>query len=267
MNKLDVAAFVRRSVNRKANHPVKTLEKTVDIIEVLKRLQAAPLSEIADELSMNKSTIHNHLSTLREHEYVIKDGEEYRLSLRFLHVGGILRNEVELYEAAKPKVEQLAEETGELVTLATQERGLGVVLYRAKGEEAVEIDTHVGSQLRLHNSALGKAILAHLPREQVEETIETRGLPAVTAKTITDEAALYDELERVREQGYAFDNEERWRGLRCLAAPILTDDGVVKGSISLSAPKSRLETPNARQEYIDEVRNTTNIIELSIAYS
>ena len=250
-----------------ANHPIKSLEKTVDIIEVLKRRRSAHLREVAEELDLNKSTVHNHLSTLREHEYVVKDGEEYRLSLQFLHIGGVLRNEIDLYEAAKPRLDRLAGNTGELVTLATQERGLGTVLYRAKGEEAVEIDTHVGSQLSLHNSALGKAILGHLPRSRAEEIVAERGLPATTENTITDEEVLYDELDDVAERGWAFDDEENWRGLRCVAAPILTDEGVVKGAISLSVPKSQLATEDDRQRYVDEIKNTANLIELQITYS
>jgi len=250
-----------------ANHPIKSLEKTVAIIDVLKRRRSAHLREVADELELNKSTVHNHLATLREHEYVVKEGEEYRLSLQFLHIGGVLRNEVDSYDAAKKPLDQLAEDTGALVTLATHERGLGIVLYRAKGDDAVEIDTHAGTQLTLHNSGLGKAILAHLPRVRVEEIIDERGLPASTENSITDEETLYEELDAVEEQGYAFDDEENWRGLRCVAAPILTDEGTVQGAISLSVPKSQLATEAERQAYVDDIKNAANLIELRIAYS
>jgi len=254
-------------MNEKANHPVKTLEKTVAIVDLLERRRGARLGVVADELSMHKSTVHNHLSTLREHEYVVKEGEEYRLSLQFLTVGGVLRQDIDLYEVAKPKLDDLAAETGELVTLATPERGLAVVLYRAKGDQAVEIDTHVGSEVPLHSSGLGKAILAHLPRDRVEEIVAERGLPAATSNTITDEARLADELQQVEADGYAFDDEEQWRGLRCISAPVLTDDGIVKGAISISAPKSRMANESARQEYVEAVKNTANIVELSITYS
>ncbi|WP_380680816.1 IclR family transcriptional regulator [Salinigranum sp. GCM10025319] len=254
-------------MKKKANHPVKTLEKTVEIIEALKELRSAQLSEIADEVDITKSTIHNHLSTLREHEYVVKEGNEYRLSLQFLTIGGVLRDKFELYDVAKPRIDQLAQETGQLATLATEEQGMAVVLYRAKGEQAIGIDTHVGSQITLHNSALGKSILAHQSPEYVEEYIEHRGLPAVTPNTITDREELYDELERVREMGYAFDDEEQWRGLKCIGAPILTDGGVVKGAISVSAPMSQIENDGTRQEYVDKVKNMANIVELSLTYS
>jgi len=254
-------------MKEKANHPVKALEKTVDIVDLLKRRRGARLGTVADELSMHKSTVHNHLSTLREHEYVVKDDEEYRLSLRFLTVGGVLRDDVELYEVAKPKLDDLAAETGELVTLATEERGVAVVLYRAKGERAVEIDTHVGSQVPLHSSGLGKAILAHLPRPHVEEIVAERGLPAATPNTITDEATLCEELDAVAARGYAYDDEERWRGLRCVSAPIRSDDGTVRGAVSLSGPKNRIDSEAAREAYADEVTNVANVVELGVTYS
>jgi len=255
------------AMNENARHPVKSLETTVAIIEALKEMRSAHLRDLADELDMNKSTVHNHLSTLREHEYVIKNGEAYQLSLQFLNIGGILRDDVDLFGAAKPKVDDLAAETGELVTLATHERGLGVVLYRAKGENAVELDTHIGSQLALHYSGLGKAMMAHLPPAQIDEIIEERGLPPETPNTITDPARMREQLEAVEEQGWAYDDEERWRGLRCVAAPIRTEDGEVRGAVSLSTPKSRMATDADKHEFVDAVKNTANLIELSLTYS
>jgi DNA-binding IclR family transcriptional regulator len=254
-------------MHEEAKNPVKSVATAIEIVETLTELKSAPLHVIADEVDMYKSTVHNHLSTLREMEYVVKDGEEYSLSLQFLHVGGVLRNEVDLYEVAKSHVDQLAEDTAELATLATAERGLGIVLYRARGDEAVEIDTHVGSELSLHNSGLGKAIMAHLPREEVDAIIEERGLPAATANTITDRGTLEAEFQEIRDRGWALDDEENWRGLRCVAAPILTDTGTVKGAISLSAPKNRLASDDDREEYATAVKNAANLVELSITYS
>jgi len=267
MNSLMVAATSLLGMPDAANHPVKALEKTVGIIHELTARRSAKLHELASALELNKSTVHNHLSTLREHEFVVKDGDEYRLSFEFLHVGGVLRNDIELYTKGKEPVETLAADTGTLVTLATHERGRAVVLYRAKGEQAVEIDTHVGSQITLHNSALGKAILAHLPEDRVDDIIDTHGLPASTPNTITDRETLDEELAQIRADGFAFDDEEQWRGLRCLGAPILTDDGEVKGGISLSAPKNDITDDPADHEYVSAVKSTANILELALSYA
>lgn len=254
-------------MTEKANHPIKSLEKTVAIVESLKRLRSATLQTLAADVELHNSTVHNHLSTLREHEYVVKEGDTYRLSLKFLNVGGVLRNDEPLYEAAKPNVDQLAADTGELATLATHERGLAVVFHRAKGESAVDIDTHVGSQVTLHNSALGKAILAHLPDERIEAIIDHRGLPAITENTITDRAELSAELDQIEERGHAFDDEENWRGLRCIGAPILTEAGAVAGAISLSVPKNRIDSDEDREEYVSQIKNVANLIELRLTYS
>lgn len=254
-------------MHEEARYPIKSINKSVRIIELLKERKGAKLHEITEELDMTKSTVHNHLSTLRANEYVVKRGGEYGLSLRFLHIGGDLRRDIELYRIGKPRVEQLATDTDEHVTLANPELGCAIALYVAKGANAVEIDTHVGSQIGLHNSAIGKAILAHLPPNEVDEIVDRRGLTVETPNTITDEQALMSELETVRDRGFAVDDEETWRGLRCVAAPIVTDDGTVEGALSLSAPKNRLDTDGAETDYIEKVEHEVNVIELSMTNS
>lgn len=250
-----------------AKNPVKALEKTVVIMEVLGDGKFASISRIADETGLNRSVIHNHLSTLLEHGYVVKNEDEYRLSFRFLHIGGNLRTNTELYSAAKSQLDELADQTGELVTLAIEEQGLGVILYRSKGEKSVDIDTHLGSQVPLHSSGFGKAILAYMDREEVDAIVDHWGLEAKTPNTITDRETLYAELEEIAAQGYAVDDEENWRGLQCFAVPILDKDDTVVGSISISAPKTRIANKEIQKEYINQVRNAANIIELRITYS
>ena len=118
-------------MDQDARHPVKTLEKTVTIVETLQEMGSAPLRDIASELDMNKSTVHNHLSTLREHGYVVKDEDNSELRLQFLTIGVVLMDDIELLKPARTKFDALAAENGQLVTLATPERGLGVVRYRS----------------------------------------------------------------------------------------------------------------------------------------
>ncbi len=114
------------------------------------------------------------------------------------------------------------------------------------GNNAIQIDTHTGEAVYLHNTALGKAILAHLPKERVEEIIDRHGLPSKTDRTITDKKELFETLEGVHERGIAFDDEERINGLRCVAVPIL-DNGKTIGAISVSGPKSRMDNERFRE--------------------
>lgn len=250
-----------------AKHPVRTTEKTLRLIELLKQRDGGRVTELANQLDMGKSAVHNHLSTLEEHGYVIKNDETYRLGLKLLELGGYTRDRLSLYEIAEPEVKGIAEETGERANLMTEEDGEGVYLYRSKGEQAIDLDTYTGLRVPLHTTALGKAILAYMPRERVEEIIDQRGLAQPTENTIADRDALFDRLELVRERGFALDDEERLVGLRCVAAPIETADGTVLGAISVSAPTSRMGTERFEGEIPDVVRGAANVIELSVKYA
>jgi DNA-binding IclR family transcriptional regulator len=122
-------------------------------------------------------------------------------------------------------------------------------------------------QVHLHCTALGKAILAYLPEERVREIIDTHGLPERTDATITDEEELFDELEGIRDRGYARDMEERVAGLLCVAAPIRNLDGDPLGAISVSGPTSRMKGERFDEEVPEELTSTANVIELNLNYS
>lgn len=248
-----------------ANHPVRTTEKSFRVVEQMQQHDGSRIYELEEELDMTKGAIHNHLSTLREQGFVNKEGDEYRLSLQFLTLGGQVRSDYPIYELGRQKIDQLANDTGMLTNLATEENGQGVYLYQSKGEYAVSLDTYVGYRIHLHYTGIGKAILAYLPRERVEEIIDSWGLPRATENTITEPSALFDELETIREQGYALDQEERTEGLACIAAPVLLDDEVL-GAISISAPTRRLGTGRFDDEIIGEVESTANELALDIKY-
>jgi DNA-binding IclR family transcriptional regulator len=242
------------------------VDTTLRIIETLNDSGTAGVTELARALDEPKSTVYNHLDTLNRRGYVVKTGNEYRLACRFLELGSTTRDRRLVYRIARDEVTTLAEETGELSGLIVEEHGYGVFLHRAKGDQAVRVDTHVGKRIHLHGAALGKAMLAFLPAKRVEEIIDRRGLPALTEHTITDEERLYEELKRIREAGVAFDDEERINGLRSVAVPLRTDDGEVLGAISIAGPTSRMRGERFRSELPDQLRSAANVIGLNITY-
>ena len=264
-NKIFVGRGEVGSMANEVNHSVKTTEKSLEIMAMLKELDGARIHELEDRVDMTKGAIHNHLSTLRKHNYVTQEESEYRLSLQCLTLGGYARNNVPLYKVGRPKAIQLAEDTGMLVNLAQEEGGKGVYLYQSRGEYAVNLDTHVGYRIRLHNIAVGKAILAYLSRERIDEIVEKWGLPEATESTITDKNELLAELQKTRERGYSIDHEERTKGLACIGAPVRVDDEVL-GAISISAPTRRLGDGNFDDELIGEVVSTANELELDLKY-
>lgn len=251
---------------KEASNPVRSLQKTVRILETLKEQEGTTLSELAANLDYSKGTIHNHLATLVSEEFVVQNGDEYNLGLRFFEFGEHTRKHQPIHEVAKPEVRELAEKTGELSSLLVEEHGWGLYLHREYGENSLTLDTKIGTRVHLHNTALGKAILAFLPENKVERIISTRGLPKTGPNTINTEGGLYERLDEVREKGYAVDMEERTSGVRCIAAPVQVQDGTVKGAVSIAGPKSRLTESKLHEEYAEYVTNAATVIGVNLTY-
>lgn len=251
----------------KAKNPIKGTERTLQIAETLKEMDGARVTDLADRTGLSKGTIHDYLSTLREHNYVVKEGDKYHVGLGFFEIGEYARDRVQIYHEAKPEVQNLAEETGELANLLYEEHGRGVYLYRARGENAVTLDTHTGKRRYLHNTALGKAILANMPDRRVDEILDEHGMPQTTSKTITDRDDLYAELDRIEERGYAFCNQERVDGLHCVAAPLHNREGTVLGAISVAGPSTRIREERLEEVLPRKVLQAANVIEINTNYS
>jgi len=245
---------------------VAATETSFEIIEALIELDGAGTTEVAEHVDTTKSTVYNHLQTLLNKDYVVKENGIYSVGLKFLRMGEYARNCHDVAQVGPDEVDKLADKTSEMANLVVEEHGQGVFLYRAKGTDAVHMDTHTGKRLPLHATAFGKAILAELPRERVDEVIETHGLTQHTEKTITEREELYDELESIRDQGHAFDREERLEGLRCVAAPLLDSNDRAIGAVSISGPKDRLRGEKFTDEFPNLVRASANAIEINMTF-
>jgi DNA-binding IclR family transcriptional regulator len=235
------------------NIPIDAIETSLHLIEALRRYESVTLTELANETDINKSTAFNHLETLERNEYVVKEGNNYRISCRFLELGARARDYHEVYHSAREEIKRLSAETGEISALLTEEHGYGTFLHREEDANAVQIDSYVGQRIYLHGAALGKAILASLPREEVDEIIDQRGLPAITSNTITERDQLYAELDQINERGVALDDQERLNGLRSVATPLTDGNGNVLGSLSIAGPVSRIQGERFREEFPKKV--------------
>ncbi len=256
--------MVQQNTGPKA--PVKTAERTFELVEFLKDVDGATLTEATDALDLPKSSVHNYLKTLEHRGYVVETDGVYEVGLRFLDLGAYARTKVPLYPVAEPELETIAEETGELANLLVEQDGRGTFIYRKKGQNAVKIDSYNGQQIHLHTTAVGKAILANLPEERVEAILARHGLPEKTDRTITDREALYEELNDIRAEGFSYDREERIHGLKCIATPVF-HDGDVAGGISITGPTSRMSEERIDGELKQQLRNAKNIVELNLSHS
>jgi DNA-binding IclR family transcriptional regulator len=246
--------------------PVGAAETSIRVIEALRELDVAGVSAVADHLDMPTSTAFDHLRTLERNEFVRKEGSEYVLSSRFLEIGGRRRSADPLYRIAEPEIGKVARETGEHANLMIEEFGRGVFYAKAEGPDAFQLDTHVGKRVHLQTTSAGKAILAELPDERVGEIVDAHGLPAVTDNTITDRASLLEELDTIREQGFATDTEERIEGVRCVGAAVTDGDGAPIGAVSVSGPRSGMRDERFFEDVPELVLRTANVVEVNLKY-
>lgn len=248
--------------------PVKAVARNLQIIEAVQELGGAGVTELANQLDLPKSTVNDHLITLRNHNYLIKHDGRYQIGLQFLELGDNARSQTGMYKKARKEINTLAERTGELAHLSVEETCDGVIIYEAEGEISVTLDTYVGRRMKLHNTALGKAMLAYMPDLAVKDILDQQGMPKETDKTITDREELFDQLQTIRERGYAVSTEERLEGLGCISAPIKRSNRAMPyGAVSVCAPITRFETQRFKSEIPDLVCQTANVIGLELMYS
>jgi DNA-binding IclR family transcriptional regulator len=239
----------------------------MEIIGYLQQKNGAGVTEIATDLDLAKSTVHRHLSTLNGTGHVVKDGDMYKLGLKFLGIGEYLRNRSRPYRMAKSAVEELAAETEERTQFIVEENGWAVYVHRERGKHAVLTDPGIGRRVPIHCISAGKAVLAKLPEERVHEIIDCHGLPELTPNTITQREELLEELERIRERGYAFNNQENIEKLRAVGVAFDRPDGTVVGAFSVSGPIHRMKNSWYRQDIPDMLLGMANELELNIEYS
>ncbi|ELY62934.1 IclR family transcriptional regulator [Natrinema versiforme] len=246
---------------------IQSVETAFEILDYLQHNEEAGVTEIADALSVSKSTAHGHLSTMESIGHVVKVDGTYRVGLSFLELGHHARSRYNLYESAKAEADQLAEMTGERCQIMVPEGHHGVYIYQTAGEQAVRTDSHIGSTVDLHCTAVGKCYLANLPEDELEAYLDDVGLAEQTEHTITDREAFRDELETVRQQGYALNREERIIGMRAVGAPIVTDQNDVLGAISVSVPTTRIDDRAAEDELPKQVQRSARVIAIRTTYS
>ncbi|WP_238532948.1 IclR family transcriptional regulator [Halalkalicoccus jeotgali] len=252
---------------RARGNEIGAVRKTLRILELLKKHDGARVTELSNELEWPKSTVHSHLETLKNAGYIVKNGDSYQLGFRFLDLGEHVKYRSDVYMMIEPRLDSLANNTGERVQFVISEHGDCVYARIAEGEHAVSTGSRLGRRRHmLHATAAGKSILAFTDREEVREIIESKGLPELTENTITNEDALFEELAEVRERGYAFNYEEHIEGLRAVAAPVQKPDGTVVGAISVSGPAHRMHGESFTKKLPENILGVCNEIELDIVY-
>lgn len=249
-----------------ASGRIKALRKTFEIIETINTLGVASLSEIAMVVDLPKSTLYRHLMTLQERDFVVREEDEYRLGYRFLEYGISTRNRDPVFAPAKETIETLAEDTEERVWCAVKEGNMGVYIHKVDGKYKIHTDLEIGERRPLHSYAAGKAILAFQSDDEIERILDEGELIGQTEHTITDREALLEEIEAIRERGYAFNREESIKGLHAVGAPIRNHDDEVHAALSIAGAANRLSGTRFSRDIPEMLLGAVNDIELALRH-
>ena len=226
---------------RETGTHVKALQKSLRILELIRENNGMKLPEITEEMDIARSTVHNHLMTLVHEGYVVRKNNTYHIGLVFLHYGEYARHRKPEYELARNYVEALADENNEEVDFTVPEQGRMISLYHAVGDREFS-DLQVGSRFYMHSTAAGKAVLAEMSEDEVNAIIDRWGLPKVTSHTIQSREELRVELERIRNQGYAVNEQELLEGFQSIGMTIHYPDDRIFGALSIGGPTYRIDS-------------------------
>lgn len=243
---------------------VESDRKLFAILNALKELDGAGVTELANHLGWPKSSVHKHLKTLESEGFLINEGGHYHLSLKFLDFGGHVRNRNRLCWQARSKVMNLAQQTGRVATFAVTENDYGWFTI----SRGLRFNRHhIGSRFYLHQNAVGKAMLSELPDDEVESIIDRRGMPAETEHTITDRETLFEALDRIRDRGFALNIEERTASACAVGASVYDPKNEQYGALSLAMPRHSVTREELEGTYATKVLAVVDELNLELRYS
>lgn len=222
-------------------YKINSIEKALDVIEALAEHDNLSLIELSEILGKNKSSVYRILLTLEGRGFVSRhhDNGKYCLGFKQLLISKRLLENNSLRVCAIPEMKRLSDKYGDTVNLGVLNEGAVMYIDLIEGTNSLRMNESVGSTSPFHATAIGKAIVSHLPREEREQLLQSGIFEKITEATITDAAALNDQFHLIRERGYAIDNQEIVEGARCVSAPIFNSSGKVEGAISISGAAHR----------------------------
>ena len=244
---------------------VQALDRGLTLLNSLAKTGKASLTELSLSAGLPASSAHRLLATLSKHDYVTFDdqSQNWTIGLQAFRVGAAYAQRASLIDVSRSILRDLMTETGETANLGLMDTTEVVFVSQVETPHPIRAFFRIGSRGPIHASGIGKAILSQLPRTEVETILQQTGLPEFTDRTRTTPQALFDDLEAVAVRGWALDDEERYDGMRCIAAPIRNAQGELVAGVSVSGPVSRLED-NAVAEIGAKVRRAAGEIERAL---
>lgn len=222
-------------MSEKSQYSSPAVEKAFAVLELISHHpNGLRMTDVVEQLSLPKTSTFVLLRSLEKMGYLMADPDNcYRLTLRLFEIGMRAMNQVDIISVARPYLDRLVQETGLTAHLASVEGGDAVYLARRDAPGLVRFDTYVGKRTPAHLTAVGKAILAHLPGAELDMVLPELDFTAGTARAVSSSDALRAELARIQEAGFAVEDGEEVEGVRCVAAPVHQYGGRVVASVGV----------------------------------
>jgi len=224
-----------------AANTVQSIDRAFEILETLAiEREGLGVTEIGKKVGLHKSTVHRILNTMAERGYIEQnqDTGAYRLGLKFIELCSLYLNNVELKTEAQLYLRNLSALTGQPVHLATLVDGAAVYIDKIEQYNNIRMYSAIGKRIPLHCTAVGKALLSDKSPEYIRKLLDQNQLTSFTPNTLTDLDQILEEINRVKELGWAKDDEEHEVGIRCIAAPIYDYRRRIIAAVSTSGNKN-----------------------------
>jgi IclR family acetate operon transcriptional repressor len=220
---------------------VLALERGLVVLQALAREGYMSLTDLSLKVGVPTSTVHRVLITLEKFGFAVinEDTNEWSVGIETFRVGNAYLERTNLIEASRKVMRELMEMTGETANLAIADAGDVVFISQVETHNPIRAFFRAGTRGHMHSSGIGKVLLANMLRRDAEKIIRSKGCPEFTSKTLTFPTDLFRDLEITRERGWAFDDEERYDGMRCIASCIYNEFGEAVAGISVSGPTVR----------------------------
>jgi len=254
----------------KPDNHVNSIARALRILECFTNIKNTWfLKELADELGLSATTVHRQLATLVAAGYIkhdTKPRKTYSVDNRLILMSCSLLSRYNVRTAAMPFMDKLSKTVGETVHLCQLDGSDMFYIEKIESQLSVSCNSRIGGRVPAHFTASGKVLLSEKPSEFVDEYCLTLDMiPASTENSITDERNLRTELDRIRKQGYARDNEETEIGLVCIAAPIYNMDRQCIAAVSISGPRFRIK--NNIDDFVPILQTTTRDISRMMGFA
>ena len=240
-------------------NPIQVAGRLFGALEYLADHGNVSLAELAEALDLNKSTAHRVVSSLLYMGYVRQDPDtgNYGPSFKVVDLAGRVMGRVDVTDIVRPYLQKLMRRCGETVHFVEREEENCVYIDKVEApQNQVRMVSHVGGVLPFYRSAVGKALAARMPEEEVRRLWDRCRIERTTPYTITNFEEFLEVLEEVRRKGYALDNEENETGVRCIAAALDIREEHTRYAFSISVPIMRMDNDRIRElsEYVRETK-------------